>query len=66
MQKESKKLSGSDLLNEVENLKKELQTKEQIVKLRSCDEEIVKALKKEGLKVENYHVHIDECVITKI
>lgn len=66
MQEGNRKLAGSYLLDKVESLKKELETKEQIVKLFFCDEEIVKALEREGLKVENYHVIIDECVITKI
>lgn len=66
MQEESRKLSGSNLLREVEKLKKELETEDKIVRLGFCDGEIVKALEKEGLKVENYHSYTDECIITKM
>ena len=66
MQEESRKIAGSHLLHQVENLKKELETKDKIIRLGPCDEEIVKALENEGLKVENYCVIVDECVITKM
>ena len=66
MQEESRNLAGSNLLREVEKLKKELETEKQIVRLGFCDEEIAKELEKEGLKVENYCDIVDECVIKKL
>ena len=66
MLEENKKLLGSHLLDEVQELKEKLATKDSITRLGYCHPTIIKMLEKEGLKVENYDFGIEEYEIKKL
>lgn len=60
-----KKLLGSYLLGEVEELKKKLETKECIERRGYCHPDIIKMLEKEGIEVVNYDFGIETYEIRK-